>query len=149
MKLNSDEKSKLYNDTLHQIEKLLLDIDNKLGSKESLLMLSSILKDYDLGTASNLVKANCEPDVCKWVFEDRHFDEGNEEAGFVSLKSILSDYEKILNCDDSNSGIHFTEFVRLETDEEKEENGHSLNVEWFTADESHLIKDTYIGFEDV
>lgn len=147
--MDSNEKSKLYNSTLDKIQDLLQRVDSELGDKESLSILSSILRDYDLETAANLVKAGCDPCIVKRCYEDKHFDEGNEEAGFVGLSEILSDIEEILNCDDSLPDIHFTKLLRLETDEEKEDEGHSTDVEWFTEDESRSIKDTYIGFEDV
>jgi len=139
----------LYNETLNKIQDLLQAVDDELGEKESLSILSSILNDYDLQTAAMLVKADCDPCILERCYEDKHFDEGNEEAGFVSLSEILSDMEEILNCDDSLPDIHFTKFLKLETAEEKEEEGHSQDVEWFTEDESHNIKDTYIGFEDI
>lgn len=142
-------KAKLLSETMDKIQDLLQRVDDELGDKESRLILSNILQDYDLETAANLVKAGCDPCIVKRCYEDKHFDEGNEEAGFVSLSEILSDMEEILNCDDSLSDIHFTKFLRLETDEEKEEEGHSPDVEWFTEDESRSIKDTYIGFEDI
>lgn len=145
--MDNNEKAKLYNNTLREIEDLLLIIDDKLGEKESLSLLSSIVKDYDLETAANLIKANCEPFLTKGCYEDKHYDEGNEEAGFVSLKELLTDIETILNCDDSDSDIHFKRFVKLETADEKEESGHDLDTEWFTADESHSIEKTYIEFE--
>ena len=148
MNLSSVEKAELYNNALHQIEDILSNVNKKLGESEPLLILSSILKDYDLDTASNLVKANCEPFMTKGYYEDKHFDEGDETTGYVSLKSLLTDIETILNCDTSTSNIHFTDLLRIETDEEKKENGHSLGVEWFATDEDRLIEDTYVGFED-
>lgn len=147
--MSVEEKSNLYNETTNKILDLLQVVDDKLGEKESLSILSSILSHYDLKTAAMLVKAGCDPCILKRCYEDKHFDEGNEEAGFVSLSEILSDMEEILNCDDSLPDIRFTKFLRLETDEEKEDEGHSQDVEWFTEDESHNIEDTYIGFEDI
>lgn len=138
------EKCDLSNGIWHLID----EYESEHGRGSALIVLSGILKDYDLDTAANLVKAKCEPDVCKWAFEDRHFDEGNDEAGYIDLKSILNDYEKILNCDDSMSDIHFTQFIRLETDEEKEEEGHSLDVEWFTVDDRLDINKAVVQFED-
>lgn len=135
-------------DALNGIWHIIDEYEKVNGQDSGLQILSEILKDYDLCTSANLVKANCEPDVCKWAFEDRHFDEGNDEAGFIDLKSILNDYEKILNCDDSMSDIHFTHFIRLETDEEKEEEGHSLDVEWYTVDERFDIDKAIVQFED-
>lgn len=146
--MTSEEKAKLYNETLNEITRLLLLTDEHLGDAESLSILSKILKDYDLDTAANLVRENCEPSICKWAFEDKHYDEGNEEAGFIELSTILNDYEKILNCDDSGSDIHFKKFIRYETDEEKEEEGHSSDITWFTEDERRSIEDTYLEFED-
>jgi hypothetical protein len=128
----------------------VIDIYEKENGQDSgLKLLSEILKDYDLDTAANLVKANCEPFITKNCYEDKHFDEGNEEAGFVSLKELLTDIETVLNCDDYSSDIRFTNFIRLETDEEKEEEGHSLNVEWFTVDDRLNIDDAMLQFEDV
>ena len=122
------------------------EIEN--GGDSGLELLSEILKDYDLDTAANLVKANCEPFITKSYYEDKHFDEGNEELGWIKLRSLLNDIETVLNCDDYSSDINFTNFIRLETDEEKEEEGHSLSVEWFTADERLDIDKAIVQFND-
>jgi hypothetical protein len=70
----------------------------------------------------------------------------------LSIKAPLSiglnDIETILNCDDYSSDIHFSRFIRLETDEEKEEEGHSLSVEWFTIDDRLDINDAIVQFEE-
>jgi hypothetical protein len=110
-------------DAINRIYQIIGEYEKVNGQDSALQVLSEILKDYDLSTAANLVKSNCEPDVCKWAFEDGHYDEGNEEAGFIDLKSILSDYEKILNCDDSMPDIHFRKFIRLETMKKRKKRG--------------------------
>jgi hypothetical protein len=135
-------------DATNGIWHIIDEYDAEHGKNSSLEVLSSILSNFDLDTAANLVKANCEPFITKNYFEDIHFDKGNEEAGFVSLISLLNDIETVLNCDDSSSDIHFTNFIRLETDEEKEEEGHSLDVEWLTMDERLDINEAIIQFND-
>lgn len=126
----------------------LRDYERENGGDTGLQVLSEIIKCYDLDTAANLVKANCEPFLTKDCYEDRYFDEGNEEAGFVSLKELLKDVETVLNCDDYSPDIHFTKFIRLETYEEKKEEGHSLDTVWFTVDDSLDINNAIIQFED-
>jgi hypothetical protein len=140
-KLSKDE-------AVGKIWDIIDDYEKVNGQDSGLQLLSGILKDYDLDTAANLVKANCEPFLTKNCYEDRRFDEGNEDAGFISLRSLLNDIETILNCDDYSSDIHFSNFIRLETDEEKEEEGHSLDVEWFTTDERLDIDKAIVQFEE-
>lgn len=131
-----------------KIWNILDEYEKENGQDSGLQLLSDILRDYDLDTAANLVKANCEPFLTKNCYEDKHFNEGNEEAGFVSLRELLTDIETILNCDDYSSDIHFSNFIRLETDEEKEEEGHDLDIEWFTTDERLDVKEAIIQFEE-
>jgi len=127
----------------------IVEILEKLGRKQALQILGEILdKEYDLRTASNIVKEDCESTLNKITFEDLFFDEGNEESGFVKLKDILEAVEKIVNCDDYLSrNINFTYFVRPETEEESEENGYSSSVEWWIKDDRVSIDELYIGFE--
>jgi len=47
----------------------------------------------------------------------------------------------------SRRSINFTYFVRPETEEESEENGHSSGVEWWTKDDRVSINELYVGFE--
>lgn len=147
--MNSTEKANLYNETLKKIEDLLIETDSKLGDTQSLGMLSSIVRDYDLITASNLIKMNCDPYLTKSMLEDKTYSEGNEEAGFISLKSLLESVEEIINCDDDYciGGVKFQYFVRPETEDEMEEEGHSDFVEWYTADENIDIEKLNIQFE--
>ena len=133
------------NDKYNQIVEIL----EKLDRKQALQILGEILdKEYDLRTASNIVKEDCDSSLNKITFEDMFFEEGNEESGFIKLKDILEAIEEIVNCDDYLSrNINFTYFVRPETDEEMEENGHSSSVEWWTKDDRVNIDELYIGFE--
>ena len=127
----------------------IVEILEKLDRKQSLQILGDILdKEYDLNTASNIVKEDCESSLNKITFEDMFYDEGNEEGGFVKLKDILEAVEEIVNCDDYLSkSINFTYFVRPETEEENEENCHGSGVEWWCKDDRISIEDLYVGFE--
>ena len=129
----------------NQIVKILDTLDRK----QVLQILGDILdKEYDLNTASNIVKEDCESSLNKIIFEDMTYDEGNETGGFIKLRDILEAVEEIVNCDDYLSrSINFTYFVRPETEEESEENGHSNGVEWWCKDDRVSIDDLYVGFE--
>jgi len=119
-----------------------------LNRKTALKILGEILSEYDLTTASNLVKADCEPFLHKQMFDDCFYSEGNEESGFIKLTNILSMVEEVVNCDDyTGDKIEFEYFIRPETDEEIEENGHPTGVEWWTRDESVNLNDLYIQFQ--
>jgi hypothetical protein len=135
-------------DALNGIWHIIDEYDKEHGKDSSLEILSKILHDLDLDTASNLVKANCEPYLTKSSFEDLHFDEGNEEAGYIKLQDILDTVEEIINCDDYSSDIKFKSFIRPETDEEKIDEGHDENTEWFTFDEDNDFN-KYIQFEEI
>ena len=137
--------NKIMNNKYNQIVEIL----DTLNRKQALQILGDILyKEYDLNTASNIVKEDCDSTLNKITFEDMYFDEGNEEGGFIKLRDILDMIEEIVNCDDYLSGsINFTHFVRRETEEEIKENGHSSNVEWWTKDDRVSIDELYIGFE--
>lgn len=125
---------------------ILLDLTNR---KQALKILGEILdEDYDLMVASNIVKTDCEVSLNKQMFEEHFYSEGNEEAGFIRLKEILDAVEEIVNLDDYISDdIHFEYFVRTETEEESEEEGHTDEIEWWTGDESIDIDKVYIQFE--
>ena len=127
----------------------IVEILEKLDRKEALQILGNILdKEYDLRTASNIVKEDCESSLNKITFEDMFFDEGDEDKGFIKLKDILEAVEEIVNCDDYlRRSINFTYFVRPETNEESEENGHSSGVEWWCKDDRVNIDELYVGFE--
>lgn len=148
--MDSTEKANLYNETLNKIQELLLETDSKLGDMESLKILSSVVKDYDLQTASNLIKMDCEPDLTKSLLEGYMYSEGNKEAGFIPLLHLLASIAEIINCDNNNyynDDIKFQYFVRPETEDEMEEEGHSDFVEWYTADENIDIEKLNIQFE--
>lgn len=147
--MDSVEKANLYNETLKKIEDLLIETDSKLGNMQSLEILSSIVRDYDLITASNLIKMNCDPYLTKSILEDRMYGEGNEEAGFISLTSLLESVEEIINCDDSDIGeVKFQYFVRPETSEEAEENEHDeSDATWYIKDDNIDIEKLNIQFE--
>ena len=127
----------------------IVEILEKLNRKQALQILGDILyKEYDLNTVSNIVKEDCDSALNKLTFEDLFFDEGSEECGFIKLRDILEAVEEIVNCDDYLSrNIDFTHFVRPETEDENEENGHSNNVEWWTKDDRVSIDELYVGFE--
>ncbi len=148
--MNCTEKSNLYNETLKKIEELLTETDAKLGQSQSLKILSSIVKDYDLETASNLIKMDCEPCLTKSMVEEHLYSEGNEDAGFISLKTILGSVEDIVNCDNDgfcNHDIKFQYFIRPETEEEMEKENHSNSVNWYTVDESIDVEKLNIQYQ--
>ena len=73
------------NDKYNQIVGIL----ETLNRKQALQILGNILyKEYDLRTASNIVSEDCEPYLRKLMFEDYFYDEGNEDNGFIELKTI-------------------------------------------------------------
>lgn len=148
--MDSTEKAKLYNETLNTINDLLIEIDEKLGQSQSLEILSSIVNDYGLNTASNLIKADCEPHLMKSTFEDNIYSEGNDQAGFVSLKSILNAVEKVVNCDVNcynDYDFKFQYFVRPETEAEMKEENHDDSVDWYAIDENADVNKLNIQFE--
>jgi len=134
-----------YENSKEQISDILITLNRKTALK----LLGEILdEDYDLSVAGNIVKADCEPDLNKRMFEECFYSEGNEGAGHIRLKEILDVVEEIVNLDDYVSDdIHFEYFIRPETDEEAEENGHTDDIEWFTKDESIDIDKVHIQFE--
>jgi len=129
----------------------IINILSNLNRKEALNILGEILhKEYDLYTVSNMVKEDCDSTLNKSMFEDLLFDEGNEDTGFIELKTILDAVEEIVNCDDSISAdINFNCFVRPEDEDEKIENGHDSDdsIEWWTIDDSVNIDNLYVHFK--
>jgi len=134
---------------INNLKEEISDMLVPLNRKEALKLLGEILdEDYDLETASNIVKADCESSLNKRMFEDLHYSEGNEEAGFVRLKEILDAVEEMVNLDDYISDdIHFEYFIRPETVEEAEIEGHSDEIEWWVGDERIDIDKVYIQFD--
>ena len=143
--VEKNEGESIMNNEYNQIVEILDTLDRK----QALQLLGDILdKEFDLRTASNIVREDCDSSLNKIMFEDRFYDEGSEEAGFIKLRDILEAVEDIVNCDDYLSrSINFTNFVRLETEEESEENCHSSGVEWWIKDDTLDIDRLYIGFE--
>jgi len=129
----------------------IINILSKLDRKQALNILSEILhKEYDLSTASNMVKEDCDSSLNKLMFEDMFYEEVNDEEGFIGLRDILDIVEEIVNCDDSISAdIKFTCFVRPEDEDEKIENGHDSDdsVEWWTVDDRVSIDNLYVHFK--
>ena len=129
----------------------IINILSNLNRKEALNILGEILhKEYDLYTVSNMVKEDCDSTLNKSMFEDLLFDEGNEDTGFIELKTILDAVEEIVNCDDSISAdINFNCFVRPETEDEKIENSDDSDdsIEWWTVDDRVSIDNLYVHFK--
>lgn len=128
----------------------IIEILENFDRKDALKILSEILdEEYDLRTASNLVKSDCEPDLTKEIFDDNFYNEGNEDAGYIPLKKLINSVTETINCDiDSDFGdINFTCFVRLETEEEKNERSHNDGIAWWTGDENTKIENLNIQFE--
>ncbi|GBF35426.1 hypothetical protein DCCM_4553 [Desulfocucumis palustris] len=80
------------------------------------------------------------------MYESNAYDEGDESSGHVSLGDVLEFAEDILTKS-SNYNISFSHFVRPETDEEREENGHTAVDTWYTEDERTKIGDLELQFE--
>jgi hypothetical protein len=132
------------------IRDTITELLESVNKKQALSILAEILdEEYDLTVASNLVKNDCEPDLCKILFEEKYFGEGNEEAGFIGLRRILDAAEEIINCDNSCSDIEFTYFVRPETDAEKEVSGNSKNMDWYVEDKTININELEIQFQNI
>ena len=131
--------------------KLITKILAKLDRKDALQLIGEILdKEYDLSTASNMVKQDCDSNLNKLMFDDMFYEEGNEDEGFIGLRIILNAVEEIVNCDDSISAdINFNCFVRPEDEDEKIENGHDNDdsVEYWTVDDRVSIDNLYVHFK--
>jgi len=129
----------------------ITNILEKLDRKEALNIIGEILdKEYDLRTASNMIKQDCDSNLNKLMFDDMFYEEGNENEGYVGLRTILDAVEKIVNCDDSISAdIKFNCFVRPENEDEKIESGHDDDdsVEWWTVDDRVNIDNLYVHFK--
>lgn len=138
----------LSKEALANMAMILDEIEMSLGRKEMLNVLATLVEDNDLRTASNLIRKDCEPYLDKSQLVENQYSEGNEEAGYIELATALEFVEEVLNCDDSEYGdVEFQYFVRLETEEEIEENGRDKNVIWFTKDDKVKIEDLQIQFE--
>jgi len=131
--------------------KLITKILAKLDRKDALQLIGEILdKEYNLSTASNMVKQDCDSNLNKLMFDDMFYEEGNENEGYVELRTILDAVEEIINCDDSvNTDIKFTCFVRPEDEDEKIENGHDSDdsVEYWIVDDRVNIDELYVHFK--
>jgi len=131
--------------------KLITKILAKLDRNEALKLIGEILdKEYDLSTVSNMVKEDCNSILNKLMFDDIFYEEGNEDEGFIGLRTILDAVEEMVNCDDSiSSDIEFNCFVRPETEDEKIKNGHDDDdsVEWWIKDEFVDIDNLYVHFK--
>jgi len=131
--------------------KRITNILSKLDRKDALQLLGEILhKEYDLRTVSNMVKGDCDSNLNKLMFENLFFEEGNENEGYVGLRTILDTVEEIVNCDDSiSANINFNCFVRPEDEDEKIENGHDGDdsIEYWTVDDRVNIDNLYVHFE--
>ncbi len=145
--MDSVDKAFLYNSTLERMEEVLEEIEDKLGKKDCLQLLASLVGNYDLDTASNLIKNDCEPSINKATLADNRYSEGNEDARYIDLSSVLGFVEEILNCDDRERDIEFQYFVRPETEEESKEEGHSTDIMWFKKNDVAQIEDLQIQYE--
>ena len=125
----------------------IIELLHSLENEEALKIMSEILdEEFDLKFASKIVLNGYEPYLTKDNLIEHQYGEGNEECGFVDLNSVLKLAEEVLNCDEEYGDVEFQYFVRYETEEEKEEEGHS-DIDWLTRDTSVDIKDLNIQFE--
>jgi hypothetical protein len=138
----------LCKEALANMAMALDEVEMSLGRKEMLNVLATLVEDNDLRTASNLIRKDCEPSLDKSQLAENQYSEGNEEAGYIGLKTALGFVEEVLNCDDRNYGdVEFQYFVRPETDEEAEENEHDDSCTWFIKDECANIEDLRVQYE--
>lgn len=145
--MSSNEKAEIYNAILEKVEKIIDELADKLGRKETLRLLSTLVDSYDLRTASNLLLKDCEPHLDKALLAENQYSEGNEDAGYINLTTALGFLEEVLNCDDEYGNVRFQYFVRPETDEEAKENGHNDNCIWWVEDTRVKLEDLEIQFE--
>ena len=134
-------RDELYKEIYNEVSDLL----SKKEGDAALSILADILMDYDLNTASNMVRQDCDPRITKNCLD--FFDEGDENAGFINLSAIISDYQEILNCDDSINDVVINKVLRLETEEEMAENGHTNDVNWYTENTDIDINKLILNFQ--
>lgn len=129
---------------IDKIRKILEGVDRKAA----LNILSELVgEDYELPTAGSMIKKDCEPWLTKEELVQNSYSEGNTDAGLIDLSLALGLAEEILNCYNEYGDIEFKYFVRRETEEEMEEEGHDENIEWYTEDERIAMEDLQIEFE--
>lgn len=130
-------------------DKILELIDKQATRKDKCNLLADLLLEFDFqDNIINFIREDEETLLDKMLLEDRFYSEGNEDAGFIALSTILKGAEEVINYDSSRDyGISFECFVRPETEEEAIENKHDNScVEWWTEDDRVNIKDLYIQF---
>jgi len=130
-----------------EIYEKVSDMLYKLSSKDAECVIAKILEEYDYRMCANIVREESETCIMKSFLD--YFDEGDDLSGFISLKDILRDYISILNTDRQNGfgDIELTEALRLETKDEKEENNHDNNLDWYIEDENIDLSKIIIGFK--
>lgn len=127
---------------------VILKLLDKKNNEECFEILAEVLRECDFPMIAQLVKNEWDS-FSKACLVDDLYSEGDENAGVVSLRSLLNVVEGILKADNDDyicGDISFSDAVRLETDEEKEENGHDNGINWYTKDESVNIDEIKIEF---
>ena len=125
----------------------IFEVIKPLNNKEFMEVIGTLLVRNDCNFLGNLVKAEYWPLITtQWLAEECCYDEGNDQAGHISLDTIFDFVENILNTANGEYSFEFdNKTVRLETDEEMEEQSHSKNVIWYTADEE-IDLEKLVGF---
>lgn len=128
----------------------LYDLLDTVPQQEALNALAEVLSEYGLEVAANLTREFHNPSyMTKQGYEEHHFGEGNEEAGYISLDTVLSEVEQVINCDkgEKEEFSYDKTFVRLQTPEELVESGNDKSdIIWYTNDEKDKVSDKLIGF---
>ena len=129
---------------------LFEEAEKELGEKEAFRALGDMVELLDLLTVADMIRNDYDPCLNKESFVNNQYAEGNENAGFVSLTSILKTVEEIINCDESYGDFKFQQFVREETKEEKKirvEEGGSYYVDYYVDNDIVAKEELNIQFE--
>lgn len=139
--MNLSEKKRY----IEKINEILEPIESNSDLFE---VLGELLIDYDLRFLGNLTKEGYEPLITsEWLEEECCYTEGCENAGHVTIGRLLEFIEEILNTADTERCITFKDyFMRLETEEELEENERPKDVVWYTKGENLDFK-KLVAFE--
>jgi hypothetical protein len=131
-----------------ETEEKIWNILEGLNRKDTLTVLADVIGYLgDLDFVAKFVIEDFEPDLTtEMMYKNYGYAEGNDTARHIPLSDILAFVENIFTKS-SNYNISFNGFVRPETDEEREENGHRNVDAWYTFDESIKVNDLELQFE--
>lgn len=150
MKLKQMERNRIYEE-INELLDQMQDLDDSLNSNADLEMLADLVADRDLRVAANLIRRNYEPSTTKDSLINGDSCYEDDDAGFLPLKHILTEFENIINCDCTESDVSFSSFVRPENEEEKkereEETEDECDLTFYVTDEKASVNDLVIQYE--